>query len=57
VNGATNGTTVSGSVIIQTAEPSMTAEEVHQLKLKIENQLSIEQRKGILPIIKAEYLQ
>jgi hypothetical protein len=35
-NGGGGGQVVSGSVVIQTAEPSMTAEEVSQLKLKIE---------------------
>lgn len=35
----------------------MTAEEVSQLKLKIETQLTPEQKKGILPIIKAEVMQ
>ena len=51
------GGVVSGSVVIQTAEPSMTAEEVSQLKMKIETQLTPEQKKGILPIIKAEVMQ
>ena len=35
----------------------MTAEEVSQLKMKIETQLTPEQKKGILPIIKAEVMQ
>lgn len=35
----------------------MTPEEVSQLKIKIETQLTPEQKKGILPIIKAEVMQ